>query len=313
MEKKQVEKIFTKDSENFDSKHKINLSKKQIPQDVIDRLNDGLNIEDIDALTAKGYPICKYRTQITVHGICKRLSGNSVVGNYVSLTINKNKSLGVRWNAVDSQKRMQIEEVVSHFGWNRITDSQYDYFSIIREYTEDNLNELKSIMNRIDNSLFFGNCKIISFLAFFSRPFIELILEPLGIYQKNVNTLIEQMTGVSISEANKKVAEDKAQRAAEMAKLDAEYEARRIEARRKMDEWKRNNPMPEGFVKSNTLNVGDITCHLKEGYDSCEWVFNVVYKAGGFLCEKRCDINGNTKQYERGSRVWGNEWFVKRT
>lgn len=312
MDAQQIKSIFEKKSENYDRKHINNLAaSKAIPQNIIDRLRvDGLTIEDIESLSKKGYPICKYATQITVHGVCKKLESNRSVGGYVSLVLNQNKSIGVRWIAIDGTKRNEIEMYVRNFGWSRFQDSTSDYFQMTKSYTKENVDEFLAIAKRIDTSLFFGNCYVFSFSMYF-RNYVAIKVVPFGIYQKNVENLISQMAGVPFSEAKEVSEKAEAEKRKKIDERNRMLELENEKIKNEKEEWKKSNPMPKGFEKVGSLNEGDIVCFLREFYSRCEWIYEIVYKAGGHLCAKRCDESGKPTEY-RGHRIVDGEWFVKR-
>ena len=124
-----TERLFDK-SYNYDKKHKINTTDKKLPESVIKTINAGVTIEQIDLLLSKGYDVYKYATQITIHGKCDKLT-NDTVGYYKCLTLNKNKSVGVKWIAVDASKKEKICSALSLFGWNTEHSSQvyYSYYT----------------------------------------------------------------------------------------------------------------------------------------------------------------------------------------
>ncbi|MBQ3657821.1 MAG: strawberry notch family protein [Bacteroidales bacterium] len=105
---------FMLDSSNYDNKHINNLApNKNIPYSVIENLNKvGMTLESIDRLSAAGFPVCKYKTQVTVHGICPELKHGYVAG-YKCLTINQNQSLGIRWVGIDSDKKKRIGAIAN--------------------------------------------------------------------------------------------------------------------------------------------------------------------------------------------------------
>ena len=88
MEYNNVEKLF-ENKFNYDKKHKLNTSPKELPLKIIENINKGITLEQLNELLAKGYDIYKYSTQITIHGTCNDLTDNNVF-LYNSLLLNKN-------------------------------------------------------------------------------------------------------------------------------------------------------------------------------------------------------------------------------
>ena len=98
---------FELDTTDYDSKHINNLA----PDYAIENLHkEGSTIENIEKLANSGFPICKYKTQITVHGNCPNLKHN-YVGYYSCLVKNKNNSLGIKWNGIDTAKKERIHDI----------------------------------------------------------------------------------------------------------------------------------------------------------------------------------------------------------
>ena len=141
----------------FDKKHKKNADQRLISQDILDNINEnGITIEQIDKLD---FPIFKYKTQITIHGI---FDGdiNPRAGSYFhAFTLNKNKSLGVKYVAIDGKKKQKIAQILrdydeyneynNTFFKSRITATQGQILSLSREITKENINELQEEMNGI--------------------------------------------------------------------------------------------------------------------------------------------------------------------
>ena len=103
----QIEELFTAESV-YDSKNITNKSDKPVPTSLIDSVEKGVTIEALeDAVKHLKLPVFKYRTQITIHGIFPELSTN-IVNGYAHIIRNQNKSVGVRYGAIDAAKKLQI-------------------------------------------------------------------------------------------------------------------------------------------------------------------------------------------------------------
>jgi hypothetical protein len=84
------------------------------------QIEEGITIE---ALTAINVPVYQYETQVTIHGILPDFTGDRVNG-YKALTRNKNKSIGVRYIAIDAEKKSRIAATLKHLGkWSCQTSS----------------------------------------------------------------------------------------------------------------------------------------------------------------------------------------------
>lgn len=307
-----IEEIFSSETKNFDEKHINNLApNKQIPEWVLDRLRgEGLTIEKVEQLQSEGFPICKYRTQITIHGICKELKSNRTAGGYVTLVVNGNKSLGVRWIAVDENKRQRIARLINPYKWTHQHNSSEDCFYLVEQYSEESVGRLREIEARIDKSLFFGNTSVYV-ASLYGTRYVVLEVFVNGIYEMNIDKFVESMTGETIEKvlAKRKELDDKIK--AEREELDRKY----AEINKRMEEeqaqWEAENPIPEGFSEVVGLQVGDIVCEIGRK----RFNFYLVYKAGGYICRKPCTIDGSTEKYTSGhslNRPERIKAFVKR-
>lgn len=102
------EEILSKEV-NTDTPKKLNRSEAVVPIDVINEIeNQGVSIERLESL---GLPVYKYQTQITIHGIFEGLTKERV-GGYKNLTLNQNKTLGIRYNAIDLKKKETISKAL---------------------------------------------------------------------------------------------------------------------------------------------------------------------------------------------------------
>lgn len=95
---------------NIDTPKKLNRSEAKVPIDVINEIETkGMSLERLESL---GLPIYKYQTQITVHGNFDGLTKERV-GGYKNLTLNQNKTLGIRYNAIDAEKKKIISKALN--------------------------------------------------------------------------------------------------------------------------------------------------------------------------------------------------------
>lgn len=94
---------------NIDTPKKLNRSEVKVPIDIINEIETkGMSLERLESL---GLPIYKYQTQITVHGNFDGLTKDRV-GGYKNLTLNQNKTLGIRYNAIDAEKKKIISNAL---------------------------------------------------------------------------------------------------------------------------------------------------------------------------------------------------------
>ena len=299
MELTNVKKLFTKEG-LCDKKHKLNTTNKEIPASVLDTINKGITIEQLEELSDKGFDIYKYNTQITLHGICKDLT-NETVNFYKSLILNKNQSIGIKWVAVDNEKKCLICGKLKYFGWQTVSNSNDLYPTMMMRFSksEDAIakcNEYKAIAERVDANLFFGSYQIYvgEWMGMYYAVF-DLFVN--GIKEENVNTLIEQVTGKSIAEVDAFIKEADAKREAEYKewgrKYDLEREQRKAEAEMFNKQFAEKLKNEYIAVDSTSLKIGDIFYSVKPNYDFKNEFIGYTY--GKRTCKplSYCNCNNN--------------------
>lgn len=314
--KKDIETIL-ENSGQIDKKHKLNTCPNQIIKDKI--LNEletsGATLERLDELN-KTIDIFRYKTQITIHGIFSELLNNRI-GSYKNIFQNKNKSIGVKWEAIDYDKKKNIYSKLEYFDFSTIHNSkEFAAVKTFRVFTKDEYNEklreLKVIEQRIDKTLFFGYCGIYTYKDW-GVVYLQLVVSINAIYNKNINKLIEQITGISIQE----VEQIKAAKEAETKKYWEDYKEK-IRIEKEQDEKNEqdfiNNNKIEGSeqVQRYDLQEGDIILNVRERKNELYWSFKIVQKIKRTLFkvdydfEKMEAINTHSKSKIRaGSKYSG--------
>lgn len=289
MSYKKTEELFSRDF-MCDKKHKLNTSPKAIPTSILDEIeNKGLTLERIEELNANGYDIYKYATQITLHGTCDELSKDGRLGWYKCLSLNKNKSIGIRWIAVDREKKLRIIEMLKECGWGYESNSTELHPTRIKRVENADearrvASEWKADIDRIDHSLFYGTSNIYLARGIWGEVYVVCNLVVNGIKESNVNTLIEQATGKSVTEIEakresrlRKEKEDRDRRNAEYERDRAKREAEAAEFNEKFVKDLRKSHKE---VVSNEQPVGTVVAVVKRDY-------NGKYKLSYYRIEKR--------------------------
>lgn len=307
-----------KKSSSYDKKHIKNLSKKKVPAALLQAVEKGCSIETLVKL-AKGFPICKYQTQITVHGIFDD-PHTRCVGFYVNLTKNKNQSLGIRWTAIDHEKKEKLFRFIKLMDneWQIKEDSSSFYMcKMVRVSSQEALQKAQeryqAEVERIDTSLFTGSANVFKLEGLWGIVYVGLALTIQCFPEGRLWQIAENITG-------KKKAEILAAEAAKIAEekkreeeREAEWKKRREEADRehaayeaRREAWKAKNPVPAGFkkVQNYTFQPGDIELLPPEGINrpDFEYIFRIYYKSFGRLCVCHCDAAGN-RLYKQGCMV----------
>ena len=304
MEYNNVEKLF-ENKFNYDKKHKLNTSPKELPLKIIENINKGVTLEQLNELLAKGYDIYKYSTQITIHGICKELIDNNVF-LYKSLILNKNKSLGVKWAAVDSKKKENICKTLEYFGWTTNHTSLKFHPSLIK--CSDNVadakkqcNDLKTIIDNIGENMFYGSYNIYMG-EIFGRYYSVLDLFINGIKQENVTPLLEKILDMDNETITNKINSIKAERKRkndEFHDLYLKEQKEQKENREQIVSDTINQLASDGYKKtfSNELKVGT---HFKAIEERCYEVYLSEFEVTSrtCLCLSKRDILNNKDSYE---------------
>lgn len=332
---KKVNEYFKFES-NFASKHKLNTCNKYVPQEALDKIENGCSLEQLESLKKSGYDIFKYRTQITIHGLFPKLSTRRI-GGYVNLTQNMNKSIGVRYNAIDYEKKSKLYDMICTIDkkWHTEHNSQaYNLYKIelLPDNLKENKNKVMDIVTRfqeeakkIDMSLFFGtvNCYMAQDLF---RYFMVLSINISCFYESNFEKMFENISGMTYSDGLIQYKAIKEAQTKEREERERQWEAQRLQWRHEEEEKKRKmNEERNEFIKMNPLNgfakmdsystkMNDILAAVTRDYSgSFSWKFYIVTKSFGRLCLNECNIDGirNRNAKGREARTNYNNIYVK--
>ena len=334
---KEMKPVYTVDSD-FDSKHINNLAPNEnIPESLISTINNGVTLEQLDEIAH--LPICYYKTQLTIHGICPTLKNKDVYG-YSALMVNQNKSLGVRWLAIDRKKKLKLADYMGLYDWATYYDSQIFCYRKDFEYEDDNkeqvYNKVVDFINGLDKSKFFGYIEVFdhkkmksNFIIYVGKQktYFEVVIYMQGIYEKNIQPFVEEISGEKWNETEKKFEDWKNEMKRRREEREKEEKERIEESNRKaenrrveFDKWKKENPFPKKFkpMSFDDLQAGDIVGYYSDSYQFKKSYYRLYlnYKR---LCRRECDENG------KDLNTWGghvlkksdfpnpNELFVYRT
>jgi len=199
---KVIETLFDSQS-GYDSKNILNKSGKRVPQVHLDAIERGVTSEELEAMAKAGLKIFRYKTQITIHGLFPELGNNRIWG-YTNLFQNKNQSIGVKYNAIDEQKRKRIASRIKYTGLQYARSSTDAWFGMSKAVNKDNwesvLAEMKAIKAKINTSLFTGGVSLFKGEAF-GMQYLCLMLRVLIIPEKNVQPFIDSLISESEIEA----------------------------------------------------------------------------------------------------------------
>ena len=307
-----------KKSSSYDKKHIKNLSTKKVPAALLQAVEKGCSFETLEKL-AKGFPICKYQTQITVHGIFDDPS-TRCVGFYVNLTKNKNQSLGIRWTAIDHEKKEKLFSYLKLMDneWHIQEDSSSFYMcKMVRVSSQEALlkaqERYQAEVDKIDVNLFTGSTNIFKLEGLWGITYVGLALViqcfPEGRFWQIAENITDKKKSEILAAEAAKIAEEKKRE----EEREAEWKTRRKEADRehaayeaRREAWKAKNPAPAGFkkVQNYTFQPGDIELLPPEAINrpDFEYGYRIFYKSFGRLCVCHCDAAGN-RLYKQGYMV----------
>lgn len=326
--KEKIEKVFDAESE-YASKHKLNTCNKVVSQELLDKIENGCSLETLEEVS-KGFDIFKYRTQITIHGLFPELS-TRCIGRYVNIVQNKNKSVGIKYNAIDHEKKERLYKLICDCTEYRITENSTTFH--ISQWIELDTSSEEAFkapikkavdeINKIDRKLFYGSVHVYLCRGLF-RTYAVKEIKIKCFYERNFKTIVEQVCGMSYDEAleihNKKV-EAERQRQIEWEKRCDEAAAKAQREREimkaKLEEFKRTTPPPSGFMitPDYILQVGDIVTKPRIGKDGePRWYFWKLIKSFGRLIIKSCDENGNINKEATGMELIKREYngYIKK-
>lgn len=332
---RQIEKFFDIETA-YSKKHKLNTCNKQVPQQYLNEIEKGCSIEQLEKMMEQKFDVFKYKTQITVHGIFPELSTRRI-GYYVNLTQNKNKSVGVRYTAIDRAKKERLYSMLETLGLWSIESNSTKYYLFRakrlpsdwnknREKIMKIVNEYKAAAEKIDRSLFIGNvsCYIAQGLFY---NYICLDVNICCFYEKNFERLFETLSGMTYAEGKQKyedkIAENKRQDAKRKAELDAWYEQHKkereakeaslIERKKKFVE---EHPL-KGFslVTDYIPQSGDLIADVRADYNyNLSWRVCRLKKCFDKMNATPCDENGEKSYSCKGgiARTNYTNVYVKR-
>ncbi len=231
---------------NFDTRKQLNRGSKIITDDMITR--DGITIESLEQL---GMPIFKYKTQVTLHGI---YNGNvDRVGDYryKYLIHNQNKSIGIKYNAIDYDKKKTIYGYLRDVLGHRTTENSTEFYSDKwAKFTHDKEELLtmyeaaKKDANKINTSLMYGTLRVFLAQIPFMGATVVTRIDVNAIYQQNVIPFIESVTGRTLAECDQYIADKIA--AAQARKQEEQERQNKL----KEEEAERRRPTKEAFIQS---------------------------------------------------------------
>lgn len=223
-----IKELFSM-SGRCDAKHRLNTCQRAVPQEMLDAIEAGCSLEAIEHLVGNRFDVFKYNTQITIHGIFPETSTNRI-GSYVNLVQNKNKSIGIRYSAVDCDKKQMLQDLFADCyaicRWHAsINSSSFVVQRTKRVDTAEQFAEAEAEftahMRSVGQDLYFGGGSVYH-ASLFGIVYIVEEFQINAVYAENIPALFEAISGITWADAKKRKAEADAARAAYKAQRDRE-------------------------------------------------------------------------------------------
>lgn len=306
MNYKVVEKLMTKQGK-IDKKCKLNRLNKVISEDVLDKIDGGITSEELNTINL---PIYKYSGQITIHGKFEFTALKQVLG-YKSIFQNKNKSIGVKWVAIDEDKRQTLKSSMKYLGFYYKRNSSEHSFNIDCRIYEDDykevINKYKTLLNKFDNSLFYGGYNMfIGKVWGQTYLVIELVIN--AIAEKDIAKLLKPFQN-DIAKAKVKEQEEKRLYEIEKAK---EKKAREKKAQELTEEhkWELEILKKDYTYYKSAKPFSSTFITIRRGWDNTEYKFivSVYHKRKAQKLFRRTQESFNTLADALNSDVRGSDY-----
>ena len=256
----ETEFSFYSGRSDYDSRHVSNLRpKKNIPADLIKKMyDDGLTIEKVGELTKQDFPVCKYRTQITVHGIAPELNDKrNKINEYSCFVVNKNKSLGVKWTGIDAEKKRRIGKLIEDLSaYDKLQDPSIRYLwrfnidstgfrlrlvvskckivnicgNLLARPNDEDREKAEQIAKKLSErikGLYYGDvCVHTTAVKYVGGGELVVDVEINGIYEADVDEFVARFKDISHTEIKRRVDFVKTKRDEETAAVRARYTAK---------------------------------------------------------------------------------------
>jgi hypothetical protein len=201
-------------------------------------LEKGVTLEALEALNV---PVFCYQTQVTIHGKVADFNPSARPGGYKALMRNQNGSVGVRYGAIDAEKKQLLQRVarVTRNGWGVSINStgcevSRSYYVAEESERADKKAQAIADLKALPVARFYGSA-FAGCLAYGAGYYVAAIIGAIPAHE--LWTLIHELWGVDCeqtlidaeakaqAEAEKKSAEAHAAYEAEMLKRQAEFDA----------------------------------------------------------------------------------------
>ena len=220
------EKLESIDCRRDDKARRVsNCAPDTVAEITANELENGVSLERLDGLNV---PVLRYSTQLTIHGKLPEFNPAARPGGYKAIFQNGNGSIGVRFSAIDAEKKAVIRRAsrVGVTGWHTFANCSGFYIQksfYVREETQRAEQRAATVaaLQSFPVSLFYGNAGAYS-LPYGIGYAVEVNLG--AIPAENVAPFVLAVFGLTLAEVEAKETEQAAKDAEERAARQAERE-----------------------------------------------------------------------------------------
>ncbi len=268
------------------SRRRLNTAPDKIADITLKEIEQGITIERLESLNV---PVYQYGTQITIHGIFNNIPDDLYVAGYKSVVLNGNKSLGVKYVAIDGGKKQLLCEVSRYAQdrhWHISIDSKgcTAFKAFMSANRDDDLKRAKECYNSTPDDLYIGYKEVGSLILGYGYG---ILLHIGAIYERNLWPLIGALTGIkSQTEYEQIKTEYERQRAIEHAEYERRYQLEQERKRQELDKAFREFQPPSNWISysGKTTDIGTYArIHMDYG-DRMTLQGIKVVKRGAYLC-----------------------------
>lgn len=272
-----------------DTKKKLNRSSKKIELSLLSILEKGITSEQLDTFQV---PIFKYGGQITIHGHFPELTRTLSIGGYKNIFQNKNLSLGVKYDAIDYEKKSRIYKAFNHIYGFRIEHNSKEFCAYKMIEVKDREDVLRKqaenqpLMDKID--IPFGNKRMyFTKINFWGTTQYYLVLTV------HINAIYEKDMPDFFLKTFSRTEEDIF---SEIKRIEEEKE---MENKRYWAEWRKQRE--EEKEKTNTLLKKEEARLLESGYKKTE---NIPVKEGLTVLFLSITTDYDTREQKPVYNLW---------
>lgn len=287
---KKIEELLNIDlGRKFDTPKKLNRSGKDIPQQIIEDLENGIFTAEMIEELGKQFPIFHYRTCITIHGNWQDID-RTRIGGYKNVHQNQCRSLEVYYSAIDRDKIKEICHMKAGLKCNfrymeNSTDRVFRWSQTINKANYQAIREqMEPVAKSLVNLPIYGYINLYIAQGLWSNS-LNLDIHPLAIKQENVKEFTLSLLGMTAEQYTEARAERDRQAIKEAEELKEANRQREIkQAAMKAaaaEQLTALKPQIQHLEECNDLNKGILVKIITNAYSSTEKPYFLYMRKDG--------------------------------